>query len=123
MKRILVILAFQMCGSALVLGQMGRMSAPTFTKDVAPILRKNCQTCHRAGEAAPFPLLTYEEVRPWASSIKLVVQQKIMPPWFADPAYGHFSNDRALTAKEISTLVACALVSILRLVRARAGLR
>ena len=108
MKRILVILAFQMCGSALVLGQMGRMSAPTFTKDVAPILQKNCQTCHRAGEAAPFPLLTYEEVRPWASSIKLVVQQKIMPPWFADPAYGHFSNDRALTAKEISTLVAWA---------------
>ncbi|MCU1241832.1 MAG: hypothetical protein JWO71_2558 [Candidatus Acidoferrum typicum] len=106
MKRILVILAFQMCGSALVLGQMGSMSAPTFTKDAAPILQKKCQTCHRAGEAAPFPLLTYEEVRPWVSSIKLVVQQKIMPPWFADPAYGHFSNDRALTAKEISTLVA-----------------
>jgi hypothetical protein len=108
MKRILVVLAFEMCGSALVLGQMGSMSAPTFTKDVAPILQKNCQTCHRAGEAAPFPLLTYEQVRPWASSIKLVVQQKIMPPWFADPAYGHFSNDRALTAKEISTLVAWA---------------
>jgi hypothetical protein len=86
---------------------MGSMS-PTFTRDVAPILQKKCQTCHRAGEAAPFPLLTYEEVRPWASSIKLVVQQKIMPPWFADPAYGHFSNDRALTAKEISTLVAWA---------------
>jgi hypothetical protein len=108
MKRILLVLAFELCGSALVLGQMGSMSAPTFTKDVAPILQKKCQTCHRAGEAAPFPLLTYEEVRPWASSIKLVVQQKIMPPWFADPSYGHFSNDRALTAKEISTLVAWA---------------
>jgi hypothetical protein len=108
MKRILVVLAFEICGSAIVLGQMGGMSAPTFTKDVAPILQKNCQTCHRAGEAAPFPLLTYEQVRPWASSIKLVVQQKMMPPWFADPAYGHFSNDRALTAKEISTLVAWA---------------
>jgi len=108
MKRILLVLAFEICGSALVLGQMGSMSAPTFTKDVAPILQKKCQTCHRAGEAAPFPLLTYEQVRPWASSIKLVVQQKIMPPWFADPGYGHFSNDRALTAKEISTLVAWA---------------
>jgi hypothetical protein len=108
MKRVLLVLAFELCGSALVLGQMGGMSAPTFTKDVAPILQKNCQTCHRAGEAAPFPLLTYEQVRPWASSIKLVVQQKIMPPWYADPSYGYFSNDRALTAKEISTLVAWA---------------
>jgi hypothetical protein len=106
MKRVLLVLAFGLCGSSPALGQMGSMSAPTFTKDVAPILQKNCQTCHRAGEAAPFPLLTYEQVRPWASSIKLVVQQKIMPPWYADPSYGHFSNDRALTAKEISTLVA-----------------
>jgi hypothetical protein len=108
MPRILLIFLLALCLNARLLGQMGSMSAPTFTKDVAPILQKNCQTCHRAGEAAPFPLLTYEEARPWASSIKLVVQQKIMPPWFADPAYGHFSNNRALTAKEISTLVAWA---------------
>ncbi len=108
MPRILLILVLELCLNARLLGQMGSMAAPTYTKDVAPIVQKNCQTCHRAGEAAPFPLLTYEEARPWASSIKLVVQQKIMPPWFADPAYGHFSNDRALTAKEISTLVAWA---------------
>src|ERR1700730_8770717 len=106
--RILMILVFGLCWNARVLAQMGNMAAPTFTKDVAPILQKNCQTCHRVGEAAPFPLLTYQEVRPWASSIKRVVQQKIMPPWFADPTYGHFSNDRSLTAKEISTLVAWA---------------
>jgi hypothetical protein len=106
--RILLIFLLGLCWNARLFGQMGGMSAPTFTKDVAPILQKNCQTCHRAGEAAPFPLLSYEQARPWASSIKLVVQQKIMPPWFADPAYGHFANDRALTSKEISTLVAWA---------------
>jgi hypothetical protein len=107
-SRILVILVVGICANVRVLAQMGNMAVPTFTKDVAPILQKNCQTCHRAGEAAPFPLLTYEEVRPWATSIKRVVQQKIMPPWFADPTYGHFSNDRSLTTKEISTLVAWA---------------
>ena len=80
----------------------------TFTKDVAPILQQHCQTCHRPGEAAPFPLLTYEQARPWAASMKRVVKQKMMPPWFADPTYGHFANDRSLTEKEINTIVAWA---------------
>src|ERR1700674_4278595 len=78
----------------------------TFHKDVEPILQNSCQGCHRPGEAAPFPLLTYEQARPWAPSMKRVVQQKIMPPWFADPNFGHFSNDRSLTEKEISTILA-----------------
>ena len=77
----------------------------TFAKDVAPILQKNCQTCHRPGEAAPFSLLTYEEARPWAASMKRAVRQKSMPPWFADPGYGHFSNDRSLTEKDINTIL------------------
>ncbi len=81
---------------------------PTFTKDVAPILQKHCQTCHRPGEAAPFSMLTYEQTRPWAPTIKLVVTQKIMPPWFADPQYGHFANERSLSIEEIRTLVAWA---------------
>ncbi|HEY1676960.1 MAG TPA: thiol-disulfide isomerase [Candidatus Sulfotelmatobacter sp.] len=75
---------------------------------MAPILQKNCQTCHRPGEAAPFPLITYEQVRPWATSMKRVVSQKIMPPWYADPKVGHFANDRSLTQQEISTIVAWA---------------
>ncbi|HEX3821188.1 MAG TPA: thiol-disulfide isomerase [Candidatus Sulfotelmatobacter sp.] len=87
---------------------LSQAAAPTFSKDVVPILQKNCQTCHRSGEAAPFPLLTYEQARPWASSMKRVVSQKIMPPWYADPAIGHFANDRALTMQEISTIVAWA---------------
>src|ERR1700723_1873579 len=93
-------------GSLFLAGALLAQSAPppTFTKDVAPILQKNCQTCHRPGEGGPFPLLTYDQTRPMAPSIKRVVQQKIMPPWFADPQYGHFANDRSLSAKEISTL-------------------
>jgi hypothetical protein len=86
-------------------GQEPGNPPPTFTKDVAPILQKHCQTCHRPGEAAPFSLLTYEDARPWAASIKMVVAQKIMPPWYADPQYGHFANARSLSADEIRTLV------------------
>ncbi len=79
---------------------------PTFTKDVAPILQKHCQSCHRPGEAAPFSMLTYEDTLPWAPMMKMVVANKIMPPWFADPKYGHFANERSLSAGEIRTLVA-----------------
>jgi hypothetical protein len=86
-------------------GQEPNTPPPTFTKDVAPILQKHCQTCHRPGEAAPFSLLTYEDARPWAATIKMVVTQRIMPPWFADPEYGHFANQRSLSADEIRTLV------------------
>jgi len=83
-------------------------SSVTFTKDVAPVLEKNCQGCHRPGEAAPFPLLTYEQARPWAKAMKEAVLLKKMPPWFADPHYGKFSNDRSLSQKEVDTLVAWA---------------
>jgi mono/diheme cytochrome c family protein len=86
-------------------GQEPGNPPPTFTKDVAPILQKHCQTCHRPGEAAPFSMLTYEDTRPWAATIKMVVTQKIMPPWFADPRYGHFANERTLSPDEIRTLV------------------
>jgi hypothetical protein len=78
----------------------------TFNKDVLPILEKNCQTCHRPGEIGPMPLLTYEGVRPWAKSIKEAVLTKKMPPWFADPQYGHFMDDRRMSDAEIHTLAA-----------------
>ena len=86
--------------------QSPNLPAVTFTKDVAPILQQHCQTCHRPGEVAPFSLQTYEQARPWATSMKKVVRQKNMPPWFADPTVGHFSNDRSLTEKDISTILA-----------------
>jgi hypothetical protein len=78
----------------------------TYAKDVAPILFRRCVECHRAGEAAPMPLDTYKEVRPWAKAIREKVLERSMPPWLADAAYGHFSNDRRLTQKEIDTIVA-----------------
>ena len=80
----------------------------TFNKDVLPVLQKNCQTCHRPGEIGPMPLLTYEGTRPWAKSIRAAVLSRKMPPWFADPRYGHFANDRSLSQSDINTLAAWA---------------
>src|SRR5579863_10110121 len=72
-------------------------TTPTFSKDVAPILYKNCASCHRPGDIAPMSLLTYEQVRPWAKSIREKVAQGVMPPWHSDAPRGTFSNDRRLT--------------------------
>jgi hypothetical protein len=80
--------------------------APTFYKDVLPILQDHCQNCHRPGEVAPMPLVTYEQTKPWASAISHAVQMKMMPPWFADPRYGRFANDPSLTEQQISTISA-----------------
>jgi hypothetical protein len=82
--------------------------APTFSKDVAPILQKNCQSCHRPGEIGPMPLLTFEQARPYARAIKLATQMKKMPPWFADSSVQHYSNDMSLSASDIATIGAWA---------------
>src|SRR6267154_595107 len=76
----------------------------TFTRDVAPILHAQCVTCHRAGEVAPMALLTFEDARPWARSIKTKVTTRQMPPWFADPHVGEFANDPRLSDAEIATI-------------------
>jgi hypothetical protein len=76
----------------------------TFYKDVLPILEQRCQECHRPGEIAPMSLLSYAETRPWAKSIREAVLTRKMPPWLADPKYGHFSNDRSLSQTQIDTL-------------------
>jgi mono/diheme cytochrome c family protein len=78
----------------------------TFTKNVLPILQKNCQTCHRPGEIAPMSFLTYKDTRPWAKAMKAAVVSRQMPPWFADPNYGHFENDKRLNDADIQTIVA-----------------
>jgi hypothetical protein len=80
-------------------------AAPTFTRDVLPILQKNCQSCHRPGQIGPFSLLSYESTRPWARSIKAKVASRQMPPWFADPAHGTWANDRSLSQTQIDTIV------------------
>lgn len=76
---------------------------PSFYRDILPLLQARCQECHRPGEVAPMPLLTYAQVRPWAKSIRSAVLTKTMPPWFADPCCGKFANDRSLTASERDT--------------------
>src|SRR5215510_5986364 len=81
-------------------------AAPTFSKDVAPIVYKNCTNCHRPGEIAPMSLLTYKDARPWAKSIATQVSKGTMPPWHADPGHGQFLNDRRLTDAERAILVA-----------------
>jgi mono/diheme cytochrome c family protein len=80
----------------------------TFNKNVLPILQKNCQACHRPGEIAPMSFLTYKDTRPWAKAMKQAVIDRQMPPWFADPAYGHFANDRRLSETEIKAIAAWA---------------
>lgn len=77
----------------------------TFTKDVAPILYKSCAECHRPGEIAPMSLMTYQQVRPWAKSIRERIVEGSMPPWSADPKVGHWANDPRLSAQEIETIV------------------
>ena len=79
----------------------------TFTKDVAPIFQEKCESCHRTGEMAPMSLVTYEQVRPWAKSIKQRVASRQMPPWHLDPNVGvqKFANDMSLTQKQIDMIV------------------
>src|SRR5262245_47032721 len=93
-------------GSVFWASHAAAADAPTFYKDVLPILQKNCQSCHRAGEVAPMSLVTYEEARPWARAIKSAVVSKKMPPWFADPGYTHLANERRLSERDINTIVA-----------------
>ena len=108
MKRKLYLIA---CAALLFLSAslstQGSGAAPvTFTKDVAPIIYEKCAACHRPGEIAPMPLLTYKQARPWARSIREKVLDRSMPPWHADPAHGRFRNDRSLSKKEIDTITA-----------------
>jgi hypothetical protein len=78
--------------------------APTFSRDVAPILYRNCVGCHRPGEAAPMSFLTYAAARPWARAMTRRVTDGTMPPWHADAAAGTFENERRLTADEKSII-------------------
>ena len=77
----------------------------TFYKDVLPILQDHCQQCHRPGQIAPMSLVTYEQARAKVKSIAQMVSSKKMPPWFADPKYGHFTNDPSLTPTQIQTII------------------
>lgn len=108
-------------GSFLWIGLMMSVAAPaaetsakidsgrqvTFSKDVAPILQRSCQSCHHTGTSAPMSLMTYDEVRPWARAIKERVVTRDMPPWHLDKTVGirKYKNDRSLSDEEIATIV------------------
>ncbi|MBI4265105.1 MAG: hypothetical protein HY657_12085 [Acidobacteria bacterium] len=100
--------------AAVVAGAMVRSAAqnpapaPTFNRHVAPIVFANCVPCHRPGGVAPFSLLSYDEAQPHAEAIEVMVRERAMPPWYADPAFGEFKNARALTQAQIDTIVAWA---------------
>ena len=87
-------------------GQVERDGPVTFAKDIVPILQRSCQDCHRPGSVAPMSLLTYDEVRPWARSIKLRTSRREMPPWFIEKNVGiqKFKNDPSLSDEEIALI-------------------
>jgi hypothetical protein len=90
-------------------GQAAVSATPTFTRDVAPILQRSCQNCHRPGSIGPMSLLTYDDARPWARSIKNRVTRRSMPPWHIDRNAGTlhtFKNDPSLSDAEIATIAA-----------------
>src|SRR5215470_8069082 len=96
-KRVLYIFAAVMLGLSLLPSARTAPAPPepppTFYRDVLPILAEHCQSCHSPGDIGPMPLVTYKQAAPLADAIQDATRQKEMPPWFADPHFGHFSND------------------------------
>src|ERR1700719_170732 len=97
-------LTLSLASMALFAGPASAADSITSHKDVEPILQRNCQSCHRPGQAAPMSLLTYQSARPWAKAMKAAVATRKMPPWFADPQFGHFVNDRSLQQADIDII-------------------
>jgi hypothetical protein len=87
-----------------LLGAIAMPAAPTYNKDIAPILYKNCAGCHRPGEVAPFSLLTYADTAKRAALIATVTKARVMPPWKAEPGHGEFQDARRLTDEQIVLL-------------------
>lgn len=85
-------------------GAPGKAAPTTFTEHVAPIVFRACANCHRPGEVAPFPLLTYADVKKRGRNVLAVVEDRHMPPWHPEPGYGSFRNDPRLADDEIATL-------------------
>jgi len=76
----------------------------TFNRDIAPILYANCSGCHRPGEGTPFSLLSYADACQHGAQIAVVTQSRFMPPWHPEPGFGHFQNERRLSAAEIGLI-------------------
>jgi mono/diheme cytochrome c family protein len=102
-----IVLFVLMPGAAADAASDDKSSSPkpiTYSNQVVRILQNRCQACHRPGQIGPFSLLDYDGAKNWAETIKEVVTERRMPPWFADPKFGKFANDRSLTDQEIETI-------------------
>jgi hypothetical protein len=77
---------------------------PTYHDDIKPILEKHCMNCHHPGEAGPMSLTSYDEVTAYGTMIQYVTSKRLMPPWYADPSYSHFSNERILSDDELKKI-------------------
>ncbi|HET6224626.1 MAG TPA: cytochrome c [Bacteroidia bacterium] len=97
---ILALTFFASCGRA----DQKKTAAITFSDNIAPIIFKNCTSCHRPGEAGPFSLLTYKDVASRSKLIKFVTQSRFMPPWPADASYVHFAKENVLSEDEIKMI-------------------
>lgn len=83
---------------------LAKADGPTFNKDVAPILWKNCAGCHRPGEVGPFSLLSYKDAAKRANFLADLTATRRMPPWKPEPDFGDFHDVRRLTDREIKTI-------------------
>lgn len=90
---------------SLTSGGKGAAGPVNYVDDIAPLLAANCVTCHREGGIGPWAMTNYAIVRGFAPMIREVVRTRRMPPWHADPVYGHFANDRSLSIEQVRTLV------------------
>ncbi len=89
---------------SLCLADAAETAPPTFARDIAPIIYQSCAPCHRPGEAGPFPLLTYEDVRKHARQIETVTHTRYMPPWPPQAGYGDFQDERRLSDAQIKLI-------------------
>src|SRR5690348_11972467 len=108
MARWILLLGISLFAAALGTASPAAPPRVTFYRQVLPILQQHCQSCHRAGEIAPMPLVTYEQTRPFAQALAQAAATGKMPPWLADRCCGKFANDPSLTAQQIETLKAWA---------------
>ena len=107
-RLVLAAIVWMLAGGALpATAQTADTDDVTFARDVAPILQRSCQACHRSGSMAPMSLVTYQEVRPWARAIREKVAERSMPPWHIDKTVGirDFANDISLSDAEVDAVV------------------
>lgn len=105
---ILLALSF-LCTSLLTLtiphSRVQASEAPvTYSRQIAPILYKNCSGCHHTGGSGPFPLTTYAEARRWATTIETVTQSHYMPPWLPEPGHGNFADSRRMSTEDLALI-------------------